>query len=160
MYMALLYMYEWPPSDRSCHVEVVYLRITQNTYTYHMCVHASVMNTSNYIMYMQGCIQRRGCTAYMHALQKLKSHTESGINLQHIVSMIHNSVDSTTHSPCMSNSVKFLWKPSEQANMLISFVLPQPVPSHFVLCEHIRSYMKGALWDLLSPWTMPLPAFS
>ena len=29
-----------------------------------------------------------------------------------------------------------------------------------MLCEHIRSYTKGDFWDVLSHWTMLLPAFS
>ena len=42
------------------------------------------------------------------------------------------------------------WKPNDPANMLV----------RVVLLECIRSYTKCVLWELLSPWTMLLPAFS
>ena len=38
-----------------------------------------------------------------------------------------------------------VWKPSEQANMLISFGLPPPDFAHVVLRGRIRSYTKGDL---------------
>ena len=48
------------------------------------------------------------------------------------------------------------WKPSKQANTLISFSLPRPGSARFVLHGRIRSYTKGDLRDLLNG---PLPAF-
>ena len=51
------------------------------------------------------------------------------------------------------------WKPSEQANMLISFGLPRPDSVRFLLHGHIRSYTKGYLRDLPRILPRPLPAF-
>ena len=62
--------------------------------------------------------------------------------------------DFSENTPFKSYSVK----PSEQANKQISIGLPQTDSACFVLCGCIKSYTKGDLGDLLSPWTTPLPA--